>query len=288
MPGKTRHFLYVPGTVHKTFGPPFLTCAQQVVIHESVTMSAEVNQGTHALWFAKGMKGIFSLPAMILMASFIGFSAFALESGFTREQAVFMTFTVWALPAKMILIGSMLGGANLAACFLAVTLSSVRMMPMVASIVPDLKTSRTPTWLLLFLSHFVAITAWVFTTQNINSVPRLFRVSWFAGFAITLTLVNTLIVAVAFGIVASFPPLVAGVLFFMTPVYFVASIWASATHSVVKVAFIIGLIAGPVFAMIEPEFDIIYAGLGGGTLAYFIDRRWFRRKIQSQPGEIEP
>jgi hypothetical protein len=68
----------------------------------------------------------------------------------------------------------------------------------------------------------------------------------------------------------------------------VASIWASATHSVVKVAFIIGLIAGPLFAMIEPEFDIIYAGLGGGTLAYFIDRRWFRRKIQSQPGEIEP
>lgn len=251
-------------------------------------MSAEVNQGSRALWFARGMKGIYSLPAIILMASFIGFSAFALESGLTREQAVFMTFSVWALPAKMILIGSMLGGANLAACFLAVTLSSVRMMPMVASIVPDLKTSRTPTWVLLFLSHFVAITAWVFTTQNINAVPRQFRVAWFAGFAITLTLVNTLIVAVSFGIVASFPPLVAGVLFFMTPVYFVASIWASAIHSVVKVAFIIGLIAGPLFAMIEPEFDIIYAGLGGGTLAYVVDRWWFRRKIQSPSGDVEP
>ncbi|MNL54012.1 hypothetical protein D3C87_1773030 [compost metagenome] len=92
----------------------------------------------------------------------------------------------------------------------------------------------------------------------------------------------------SFGVVASFPPLVAGVLFFMTPVYFIASIWASASHSVVKVAFVIGLIAGPVFAMIEPEFDIIYAGLGGGTLAYFVDRKWFRRKIQSPSGDVEP
>jgi predicted branched-subunit amino acid permease len=230
------------------------------------------------LWFAKGMKGIFSLPALILMTSFVGFSAFALESGVARSEAVFMTFAIWALPAKMILIGSMIGGANLAACFLAVTLSSIRMMPMVASLIPEIRSSRTPTWLLLFLSHFVAITAWVVTTQNINTVPREARVAWFAGFGITLTLVNTLIVAISYGIVAAFPPLIAGVLFFLTPVYFVVSIWATARHSVVKVAFVIGLTAGPLFAVLEPEFDILYAGLGGGTLAYVIDRFWVRRR----------
>ena len=251
-------------------------------------MSTQNDAGSHFLWFARGMRGIFSLPSLTLMTSFVGFSAFALESGVARGEAVFMTLVIWALPAKMILIGSMVGGANLAACFLAVTLSSIRMMPMVASIVPEMRTSKTPTWVLLFFSHFVAITAWVFATQNLMNVPREARVAWFAGFGMTLTLVNAAIVAVCYGVVAAFPPLVAGALFFLTPVYFVASIWATARHSVVKVAFIIGVIGGPLFAIIEPEFDILYAGLGGGTAAYLIDRFWFRRKIEPPSAEIEP
>ncbi|CUX22032.1 AzlC protein [compost metagenome] len=239
-------------------------------------------------WFFRGMRGIFSLPSLILMTSFVGFSAFALESGVARGEAVFMTLVIWALPAKMILIGSMVGGANLAACFLAVTLSSVRMMPMVASIVPEMRGAKTPTWILLFLSHFVAITAWVFATQNLSKVPREARAAWFAGFGITLTVVNAVIVGLCYGIVAAFPPLVAGVLFFLTPVYFVASIWASARHSVVKVAFVIGVIAGPAFAVIAPEFDILYAGIGGGTAAYLIDRLVFRRRIKPVSPESEP
>jgi len=96
------------------------------------------------------------------------------------------------------------------------------------------------------------------------------------------------IVGICYGLVAAFPPLVAGILFFLTPVYFVSSIWASARHTVVKVAFIIGVIAGPLFAVIEPEFDILYAGIGGGTLAYLIDCFWFRRKIEPVTVEGEP
>lgn len=240
------------------------------------------------LWFLRGMRGIFSLPSLILMTSFVGFSAFALESGVPRGEAVFMTLAIWALPAKMILIGAMASGAGLATCFLVVTLSSIRMMPMVASIVPEMRTAKTPTWVLLFVSHFVAITAWVFATQNLSKVPREARVAWFAGFGMTLTLVNAAIVGVCYGLVAAFPPLVAGVLFFLTPVYFISSIWASARHTVVKVAFVIGVIAGPLFAVIEPEFDILYAGVGGGTLAYLIDRFWLRRKIEPVIAEGEP
>lgn len=229
-------------------------------------------------WFAQGMKGIFSLPAMILIMSFVGFSAFAFESGVTRGEAAFMTLAVWALPAKMILIGSVAGGANLLASFVAVTLSSVRMMPMVASLMPDLRTSKTPTWVLLFLSHFVAITAWVFATSNVAEVPRQARPAWFAGFGVTLTVVNAIVVAVCYGLVAGFPPVLTGALFFLTPMYFVTSIWATARHSVVRLAFVAGIVLGPAFAVIEPEFDILYAGIGGGTLAWAIDRYWLRRR----------
>ncbi len=81
----------------------------------------------------------------------------------------------------------MASGAPVAASFLAVTLSSIRMMPMVASIMPEMRNEKSPTWLLLFLSHFVAITSWVFAMQHMQSVPRERRLAYFGGFAITLT-----------------------------------------------------------------------------------------------------
>ena len=87
-----------------------------------------------------------------------------------------MVGAVWALPAKVILVSSILGGANLLTAFIAVTLSSIRLMPMVAALVPEIRTEKTPTWLLLFLSHFVAITAWVFAMERVQAVPREHRV----------------------------------------------------------------------------------------------------------------
>jgi predicted branched-subunit amino acid permease len=229
-------------------------------------------------WFLRGMRGILTLPALILMTSYVGFSAFALESGFTRVEAVVMTLGVWALPAQMILIGTMVGGANIAASFLAVTLSSIRMMPMVASVVPEMRTPKTPIWILLFLSHFIAITSWVFATTRLRDVPREHRVIFFAGFAVTLTCTNALIVGISYGVVSRFPPLVAGALFMLTPVYFISSIWASAKQSVVKIAFIAGVVLGPLMALVEPEFDVLYAGIGGGSVAYLLDRHLRRRR----------
>lgn len=235
---------------------------------------AERDNQTNRHWFVQGMRGISSFPAIILMLSFVGFAAFTTEAGIPVEQVMFMTGIVWALPAKVILVGSMLSGANLAAAFIAVTLSSVRMMPMVAALVPEIRSSRTPTWLLLVLSHFVAITAWVFAMERVNTVPRTRRVAFFAGFGITLTVANMILVGVAYGLVAQFPPVVAGCLFFLTPVYFLTSIWVSARHRVVYWALAIGLVLGIVFHEIAPEVDILLAGVVGGSIAWAGERQW--------------
>lgn len=234
--------------------------------------------GSARHWFLTGMTGIFSLPAIILMLSFVGFCAFTAQAGIPVEQVVFMTGAVWALPAKVILVTAILGGANVLTAFIAVTLSSIRLMPMVAALVPEIRTERTPTWLLLFLSHFIAITAWVFTMERVQSVPRERRIAFFAGFGITLVFANMVLVAVVYRFVAEFPPLVAGCLFFLTPVYFLASIWSSARHPVIYVALIAGLVAGPVFYWLAPEFDILLAGVGGGTAAWLAERSWRQRK----------
>ncbi|AOF92066.1 AzlC family ABC transporter permease [Sinorhizobium sp. RAC02] len=223
-------------------------------------------------WILLGMRGIFSLPAIILMLSFVGFAAFTAEAKIPVEQVMFMTGMVWALPAKVILVGSMLSGAHIAAAFIAVTLSSVRMMPMVAALIPEIRDRRTPTWLLLIISHFVAITAWVFAMEHVRTVPREGRVAFFAGFGITLTLANIILVGLVYGAVSEFPPIVSGCLFFLTPVYFLTSIWISARHRVIYWALGIGLALGYVFAVIAPEYDILLAGVIGGTVAWWGER----------------
>jgi predicted permease len=153
----------------------------------------------------------------------------------------------------------------------------------VASIMPEMRTKKTPLPILLFLSHFIAITSWVFASRRLRDVPRPHRVAFFAGFGMTLTLTNTAIVGISYGVVSQFPPVIAGALFMLTPVYFVASIWASAAQPVVRLAFVIGLVAGPTLALVAPGFDVLIAGIGGGTVAYLIDRR--RRGRAARPPE---
>lgn len=231
------------------------------------------------------MRGIASLPAVILMSAFVGFAGFAFEAGLPLSQTVFMVGAVWALPAKVLLVGAILAGASLPAAFVTVSLSSIRMMPMVAALVPEIRTRTTPTWLLLVLSHFVAITAWVFAMERVRAIPREGRVAFFAGFAVTLTGANIVLVAIAYRMVAELPAMVAGALFFLTPIYFLTSIWASARARSDRAAMVAGLALGPVFTLLAPQFDILYAGLVGGTLGFAADRLAARLRGREKGGE---
>jgi len=228
-------------------------------------------------WFFLGMRGLFSVPALILASACVGFAGFAVGAGLPAGLTVFMVGVVWALPAQVLLVGSLLAGASLPATFLAVTLSSIRMAPMGAALVPEIRTKRTPVWLLLLLSHFVAVTAWVYTMERIPRIPREGRLPFFAGLGSTLTAANVIVVAVAYRLVAQLPAVIAGALFFLTPIYFLTSLWASARERVVKLALIAGLVLAPLAHVLDPRFDLLYAGVGGGTIAFFVDRL-LRRK----------
>ncbi|WP_245431368.1 AzlC family ABC transporter permease, partial [Rhodoplanes roseus] len=68
------------------------------------------NEDTGLRWFLRGVGGIVSVPAFILMASFIGFGVLCRESGITLGEAVFMTGFVWALPSQLVLVGAIAAG----------------------------------------------------------------------------------------------------------------------------------------------------------------------------------
>ena len=231
-------------------------------------------------WFLKGARGIASIPALVLMSSFIGFAGFAREAGFSLGESVFMVATIWALPSHLVLVGGVIAGASTLTIVIGVTLASVRLMPMVMAQMPLLRGKNTSKWTLLFLSHFIAITSWVFLQERYKSVPQDARASFFAGFAITIATVCTILVGITYSLAGTFPPILAAALFFLTPVYFLTSLWRAAWLLSDKWAMVLGLVLGPVFHMIAPDVDILLAGGIGGVAAFAIHRMQKHRREQ--------
>lgn len=219
-------------------------------------------------WFLRGARASFSLPGLILISSFVGFAALARDAGVSAAQAVFMTGIVWALPSKVVLVGGIVSGAALPAAALAVTLSAIRLMPMVVALIPEMRNERTPKWALYLLSHFVAITSWVLAMERLRHVPRNMRTTYYASLGGTLILSNMITVAVVYAVAEALSSAVSAALLMLTPMYFLTSLWGSARERAGHVAMILGLVLGPVFHYLVPQFDLLASGLVGGSAAY--------------------
>ncbi|KAB2697049.1 AzlC family ABC transporter permease [Brucella intermedia] len=236
----------------------------------------------HMRWFLRGCMRICSIPALLLMSSFIGFAGLAIESGITVVQAVFMTLTIWALPAKVVLIGAISAGVALPAAALAVGLSSVRLMPMVVALLPELQGPKTRKLTLAALCHFVAVTAWVMAMEELRKIPRDMRTSYFAGIGMVLVGTNAIIVAIVYSLSTSFPPIVFAALFMLTPMYFLTSLWRSARERAGQVAMISGIALFPIFHHLAPGYDLLFTGILGGLIAFGFHRM---RQIPAGAGE---
>lgn len=237
----------------------------------------------HRRWFLRGVRAAFSVPLLILISAFVGFAGLARESGVTLEHTLFLTGVVWALPAKVVLIGAIMGGASLPAAAFAVALTSVRLTPMVVSIVPELRTPKTRPVVLYFLSHFVAVTSWVLAMEQMRAVPRPMRTAWYCGLGGTLIAVNMVVVALVYALAGSLSPTLSAALLLMTPLYFLTSLWGSARERASHYAMAFGMALGPVFHVLTPGFDLMAAGLTGGATAYLL-HRLARRKTQAGEG----
>lgn len=234
--------------------------------------SGPASASDYRRWFLRGVRASVSVPLLILMSAFVGFAGLAREAGISLGEAVFMTGIVWALPAKVVLIGAIMTGASLPAAAFAVALTSVRLTPMVVSIVPELRAPGTRPVVLYLLSHFVAVTSWVLAMEHMRAVPRPMRTAWYCGLGGALVLVNMVVVAVVYSVAGSLPPTLSAALLMLTPLYFLTSLWGSARESASHLAMAFGLVLGPLFHVLTPGFDLMAAGVVGGTAAYLLHR----------------
>ena len=226
-----------------------------------------------ARWVLRGARGIAGLPALVLMSAMIGFGGLAREAGLDVFETMFAIFVIWALPSAILLVGSVIAGLGLLPTALAVALVSIRFAPMVMSIVPEMRAERTRPLTLYVLAHFVAVTSWVHGTQNFPRIPREHRTAFFGGFAVSLTVASTLIAGASHMLAATLPSALAATLVFLTPIYFLMTLWASARFPSDRPALALGLLFGPLAQWLFPSAGLIVGGLAAGTLAWVWTRQ---------------
>jgi predicted branched-subunit amino acid permease len=115
---------------------------------------------------------------LVLFATYLGIGALAHDTHFSLGWVLASTALVWAGPAQIILISTLGSGATVVQATIAVTVSAIRLFPMVVSVLPMMRTPRTKRRHLVLVTHFIAVTLWVECFRLLPQVPRKRRIAF--------------------------------------------------------------------------------------------------------------
>jgi predicted branched-subunit amino acid permease len=225
--------------------------------------------------FWRGARDALSLPAWVLGFSILGIGSLARDAGFPAGAAVLSTVVMWAGPAQAIFFASVAAGTSLPVIAFAVTLSSVRLLPMTVAILPLLRRPGQGIATQLAAAHFIAVTMWVEGLRRLPPLPGPERVPYFFGFALACLTTCSAATYIGYFLLGALPlPLAAGLLF-LTPIFFSVSLVAGAQSIADWAAMLFGAVLTPMFAvLLGRDFDLLAAGLLGGTAGYVIGKVW--------------
>jgi predicted branched-subunit amino acid permease len=213
-----------------------------------------------------------SVFAYVLFGTYIGIGALGHDFGFPMLWVLASTVLIWAGPAQVILISALGAGSGLLETGIAVGLSAVRLLPMVVSMLPMIKQPDTRAWKLVLPAHFTAVSMWVEALRLLPKQPREARIAFCNGLGTGYLLVASSATVAGFYLAAKLPPLLSAALLFLTPVAFLMSGLRNARMLVDRLALAFGLVLGPLFAYWQFGLDLMWSGIVGGTLAYFVHR----------------
>jgi predicted branched-subunit amino acid permease len=233
--------------------------------------------------FKRGLAIAGQVPALILAATGAGFGALAHDAGLGFGPTTFVSIVLYATPAQVVLIDQLARGASLLGGAFAVSLTAIRLLPMMVSLMPYLRAPGVPRWQYVLAAHYIAITGWTEAFRRLPKLPAHLRMPHFLGLGTALMAVLTLGTMIGFGLAGAVPPLLTSALLFMTPLYFFMSLTLNAKQTIDWAAMAAGCILGPIFVIAAPGFDLLLSGLVGGTIAYLIGRADF--KTLPQPDE---
>ena len=209
---------------------------------------------------------------LVIGGTYIGIGALAHDFGFSEWWLTASTLIVWAGPAQVILISALGAGTTLIEVAIAVSLSGIRLLPMVMSLLPQLRDERRRLARLLLPAHFTSVSMWVEAHRVLSDIPRQHRVAYVNGLSIGYMGTAVVFGLVGFYLAAGLPPLLAGALLFVTPMSFLITTVRNSRAMIENLAFILGLVVGPVLTYYHVGLDLLWTGVIGGVIAYAAHR----------------
>jgi predicted branched-subunit amino acid permease len=221
--------------------------------------------------FGWGVRSVGStILTLVLFATYLGIGALAHDTHFSLGWALASTLFVWAGPAQIILISTLGSGATAAQAAIAVTVSAIRLFPMVVSVLPMIRSPGTKRRQLILTTHFIAVTLWVECFRLLPQVPREHRIAFTHGLGCGLVCVCLAATTLGYGLAANLPQLFGAAILLLTPLAFLLSTARNCRQLADVLALVLGLALYPLASMLHTGIDILISGISAGTIAYVV------------------
>jgi predicted branched-subunit amino acid permease len=155
---------------------------------------------------------------------------------------------------------------------IAVTVSAIRLFPMVVAVTPMLRTPRTKRRQLVLVAHFTAVTLWVECYRFLPQVPRERRIAFVHGLGCGLTSIGLCATIIGYELAANLSQSLAAAILLLTPLAFLFSTARNSRELADFLALALGLALYPLAALLNSGLDILVSGLVGGTIAFCVHK----------------
>jgi predicted branched-subunit amino acid permease len=213
-----------------------------------------------------------SVFLIVIVGSYISIGALAHDLGFSMAWTVMTTLLVWAAPAQVILISALGAGTAPFEAAIAVALTGVRLLPMVAVLLPVLRAANTRIRALILPAHFTSVSFWIESLRLAPALPRENRIAFANGIGTGLLVTAAIATVAGYYLAIVLPNAIVAAMLFLTPVSFLTSSIRGARLTSDKAACVIGVAMGPLLAWAQVNLDLLWTGVVGGTMAYVLYR----------------
>src|SRR5580692_10746362 len=226
---------------------------------------------------ALGMSSVTAtVLSLVLFVTYIGIGALAHDTHFSPAWALMSTALVWAGPAQIILISTLASGASVVQSAIAVTVSAVRLFPMVVAVLPMMRTPQTKRRQLVLVAHFTAVTLWVECYRFLPHVPRNRRIAFVHGLGSGLALIGLVATAIGYELAANLTQTFGSAILLLTPLAFLFSTARNSRELADGLALGLGLALYPLASLLDSGLDILISGVAAGTVAFAV-HKWRER-----------
>jgi predicted branched-subunit amino acid permease len=226
--------------------------------------------------FWSGIRDAAGAPAAVLFAGMVGFGAMGKTNGFDVWFTTSTSFFMFALPGQVVLLEMAITGSSALAIALAVTLTATRFITMTVTLFPQLHQSDRNRSLYASV-HLLAMTAWAISMREFHAIETRHRLNYFIGLGLVCWLISIPGTILGFYLAGMVPAAVTLGLVFINPLFFLLT-FTEVKPWINRIALVLGCIFGPIFFIVDRDTSLLSAGLVAGTIAYFIDRNFLRKK----------